>query len=66
LNHPWHRVAVSWASADYLKAFNPRRRWCNLALSLAVAGLIRPGLLLKQLRIKLDFLVRGTQFANVL
>jgi glycosyltransferase involved in cell wall biosynthesis len=66
LNHPWHRVAVDWASAGYLKAFNPRRRWRNLALSLAMAGLIRPGLLLEQLRIKLDFLVRGLNLPTFL
>lgn len=59
LSHPWHREAVGWAIAGYLGTYNPRRRWRNLTLSLAIAGLIRPGLLLKQLRIKLDFLMRG-------
>jgi glycosyltransferase involved in cell wall biosynthesis len=66
LNYPWHRVAVGWAVAGYLKVCNPRRRWRNLVLSLAVAGLISPGLLLKQLRIKLDFLVRGLNSPTLL
>ena len=59
LGHPWQRAALGWAGAGYLKAFNPWRRWRNLVMSLAMAGLIRPGLLLKQLRIKLDFLALG-------